>query len=122
MSTQNALRFGRRCSSSRRVASRHGPRGSLSFRLPRFEFLEVRSLLSIGLANLAVTSPINENDLAHLTGVISDSNPSNALTLAVDWGDGSALDKRSLPARRVASRYAGRAKSRQGAGPLRMAP
>ncbi len=42
------------------------------------------------LSNVAVTSPINENDLATLTGNITDAGTLDSFTLVVDWGDGSA--------------------------------
>jgi hypothetical protein len=40
--------------------------------------------------NLTLGAPvINENDLATLTGLISDPDPRDAFTLTVNWGDGS---------------------------------
>ena len=39
--------------------------------------------------DLAVTSPINENDFAFLTGTIVDPGTLDTFTLDVDWGDGS---------------------------------
>ncbi len=40
------------------------------------------------LSNVEIDTPINENDTATLTGTIADPG-SDALTLVVDWGDGS---------------------------------
>lgn len=42
------------------------------------------------LSNVAVSSPITENDIATLTGNISDADAGDAFTLTVNWGDGSA--------------------------------
>jgi hypothetical protein len=42
------------------------------------------------LANLAVTSPINEGSTATLTGNIVDPDPLDTHTLVVNWGDGSS--------------------------------
>jgi CSLREA domain-containing protein len=42
------------------------------------------------LSNVVVTSPINENGIATLTGNISDPNAADTLSLMVNWGDGSA--------------------------------
>lgn len=42
------------------------------------------------LSNVVVTSPVNENDTAALSGNISDLNAGDPLTLTVNWGDGSA--------------------------------
>jgi uncharacterized delta-60 repeat protein len=42
------------------------------------------------LSNVTVTSPINENDVATLTGDIADANAGDSFMLTVDWGDGSA--------------------------------
>jgi hypothetical protein len=41
------------------------------------------------LANVAVTSPINEGSTATLTGNIVDADPLDTHTLVVNWGDGS---------------------------------
>jgi hypothetical protein len=42
------------------------------------------------LANVAVTSPINEGSSATLTGNIVDPDPLDTHTLVVNWGDGSS--------------------------------
>ncbi len=42
------------------------------------------------LSNLAVSSPVNENDTATLAGNISDPNAGDSFALTVNWGDGSA--------------------------------
>jgi hypothetical protein len=42
------------------------------------------------LANVAVTSPINEGSTATLTGTIVDPDPLDTHTLVINWGDGSA--------------------------------
>jgi hypothetical protein len=41
------------------------------------------------LSNIIVTSSINENGTATLSGNISDANTGNAFALKVNWGDGS---------------------------------
>jgi dipeptidyl aminopeptidase/acylaminoacyl peptidase len=41
------------------------------------------------LSNVAVSSPVNENSLAVLTGNISSPNAGDSFTLTVNWGDGS---------------------------------
>jgi uncharacterized repeat protein (TIGR03803 family) len=50
------------------------------------------------LSNVAVTSLINENDVATLTGNITDPNPGDTFTLNVDWGDGSPAQVFNYPA------------------------
>jgi hypothetical protein len=50
------------------------------------------------LANLAVTSPINEGSTATLTGGIVDPDPLDTHTLVVNWGDGSTADTFSFGA------------------------
>ena len=50
------------------------------------------------LSNLAISSPINENDLATLTGDISDPGTLDTFELTVDWGDGGPLQTISLAA------------------------
>nr|AGC72056.1 flagellar hook-length control protein FliK [uncultured bacterium A1Q1_fos_291] len=44
------------------------------------------------LQNLAVTSPVNENDIATFSGSIVDPGTQDTYTLTVDWGDGSPVD------------------------------
>ena len=44
------------------------------------------------LTNLAVTSPINENGAATLTGNILDPGTLDSFTVSVDWGDGSPFE------------------------------
>ena len=41
------------------------------------------------LSNVSVTSPINENGVATLSGNITDPNAGDKFALSVDWGDGS---------------------------------
>lgn len=41
------------------------------------------------LSNVAVTSPINENAFATLTGTITDPGTQDTFKLVVDWGEGS---------------------------------
>ena len=63
------------------------------------ETLEMRAMLSTvppvdpnavpTLDNLAVTSPIDENDSVTLTGMIIDSDSLDTHTLDIDWGDGT---------------------------------
>ena len=55
------------------------------------EMLEDRRMLSIGLTNVAITSPVIENDVVHLTGNITGSSPQDTFLLTVDWGDGTTL-------------------------------
>lgn len=43
------------------------------------------------LSNITVSTPINENEMATLTGNITDPDASDSFTLVVDWGDGSAV-------------------------------
>lgn len=50
------------------------------------------------LSGLAITSPINENDFAALTGNIIDPGTQDTFTLTVDWGDGSPLESFTYPA------------------------
>jgi len=50
------------------------------------------------LANVAVTSPIDENDVATLTGSITDPGTLDTFTVTVDWGDGSPVDTFSYAA------------------------
>ncbi len=42
------------------------------------------------LAGITVTSPINENGTATLSGTIADPDTGDTFSLVVDWGDGSA--------------------------------
>ncbi|WP_077024754.1 beta strand repeat-containing protein [Fuerstiella marisgermanici] len=44
------------------------------------------------LGNLSITSPIDENDTATLTGDIVDPGTLDTFTLTVDWGDGSPVE------------------------------
>ena len=44
------------------------------------------------LSNVAVTSPINENGSATLTGNIADVGTQDSFTLTVNWGDGHTSD------------------------------
>ena len=44
------------------------------------------------LANVSISSPVNENDFATLTGDITNASLSDTLTLMVDWGDGSGIE------------------------------
>lgn len=48
--------------------------------------------------DLAVTSPIDENDFATLSGNIVDPGTLDTFTLEVDWGDGSPVETFSYPA------------------------
>jgi len=48
------------------------------------------------LASAFVTSPINEYDLATLTGTVADPDAGQSHQVAVDWGDGSALTTTNL--------------------------
>ncbi len=50
------------------------------------------------LVNMAVTSPIDEDDVATLTGDIIDPGTLDTFALTVDWGDGSALETFNYPA------------------------
>ena len=50
------------------------------------------------LSNVAVATPINENDTATLSGNIFDANASDVFTLTVDWGDGSPAQSFNYPA------------------------
>jgi Tol biopolymer transport system component len=50
------------------------------------------------LSNVAVTSPINENGTAVLSGNISDPNAGDSFSLTVNWGDGSAPQFFNFPA------------------------
>ena len=50
------------------------------------------------LSNVAVTSPINENGIATLSGNISDANAADTFTLTVNWGDGFAAQVFTYPA------------------------
>src|SRR6185295_4299429 len=50
------------------------------------------------LSNVAVSSPINENDTATLSGSITDPDAGDAFTLTVDWGDGSQPQIFNYPA------------------------
>jgi uncharacterized repeat protein (TIGR01451 family) len=43
------------------------------------------------LSNLAITTPVDENDVATLTGDISDPDATDTFTVTVDWGDGSPV-------------------------------
>lgn len=49
------------------------------------------------LGDLAVTTPIDENGTATLTGSLSDPDGGGYI-LDVDWGDGSALETFTYPA------------------------
>jgi extracellular elastinolytic metalloproteinase len=49
------------------------------------------------VSNVKVTSPINENDVATLSGTITDPGTRDSFTLRVFWGDGS-VDTQALPA------------------------
>lgn len=44
------------------------------------------------LSGVNITSPINENGIATLTGTITDPGTLDTFTLTVDWGDGSATE------------------------------
>ena len=50
------------------------------------------------LSNVTVTTPINENDAATLSGNISDSNAGDTFALTVNWGDGSPAQTFNYPA------------------------
>ncbi len=50
------------------------------------------------LANVQVTDPIDENDLATVTGDIIDPGTDDTFTLAIDWGDGSPRQSFDYPA------------------------
>ena len=41
------------------------------------------------LSNVAITPSINENDLATLSGQISDADATSTFTLVINWGDGA---------------------------------
>ncbi len=77
--------------------SASNPRNTYHSRL-RCEPLEDRRLLSIGLSNVAITSAINEDSVAHLTGNITDPCPQDTFVLTVDWGDGSSSQDFNYPA------------------------
>jgi len=49
------------------------------------------------LSNVHVTSPINENDTATLTGTISDPGTQDTFTVVVNWGEGEPQELK-LPA------------------------
>ncbi|APZ93269.1 PKD domain-containing protein [Fuerstiella marisgermanici] len=55
------------------------------------ETIEV-SNVAPSIAGLAITSPIDENDTATLTGEIVDPGTADSFTLTVDWGDGSPVE------------------------------
>ena len=50
------------------------------------------------LSNLAVTTPINENSSAMLSGSIGSPIAGNSFALSVDWGDGSPVQNFNYPA------------------------
>ncbi len=50
------------------------------------------------LSNVQVTSPVNENGTATLTGNITDPNVGDKFALTVDWGDGTAPQVFKYPA------------------------
>ncbi|HRQ41055.1 MAG TPA: PKD domain-containing protein [Chloroflexota bacterium] len=50
------------------------------------------------LTNVVITSPLNENGVATLSGDISDPDVDDVFTLTVDWGDGSTPDTFNYPA------------------------
>ena len=50
------------------------------------------------ISDLSITSPIDENSTATLSGTISDPDASDAFTLTVDWGDGSTPEVFGYPA------------------------
>ena len=50
------------------------------------------------VANLAVTSPINEGQWATLSGEFVESSSLDAPTLRIDWGDGSPAETFTYPA------------------------
>ncbi len=43
------------------------------------------------VTDIAVTSPINENEFAHLTGTISDPGTLDTFTIVVNWGEGAPV-------------------------------
>jgi uncharacterized repeat protein (TIGR03803 family) len=49
------------------------------------------------LSNVAVSTPINENGTATLTGNISDPNAGDTFALTVNWGDGSPVQFFNYP-------------------------
>src|SRR5262245_15115125 len=65
---------------------------------PTLERLEGRECPSIAVTNLALSqTTINEGGSSTLTGNISGRSVGD-LTLAINWGDGSAVQNVSLPA------------------------
>ena len=50
------------------------------------------------LSNVAITSPVTENGMATLSGIITDANANDTFTLTVDWGDGSPIQFFGYPA------------------------
>ena len=50
------------------------------------------------LSNVGVTSPINENGAATLTGNITDPGTLDTFTLVINWGDGSVPETHNLAA------------------------
>ena len=50
------------------------------------------------LSNVAVTSPVNENGTATLSGNIADANAGDTFALTVNWGDGSPAQVFNYPA------------------------
>jgi len=49
------------------------------------------------LANMNVTSPINENDIVSLTGSILDPDAGQPHQLTINWGDGSSTTTNMVP-------------------------
>lgn len=50
------------------------------------------------LSNVSVSSPVNENSVATLSGAIADPDAGDSFTLTVNWGDGSPLQVFNYPA------------------------
>src|SRR5262249_26088484 len=68
----------------------------VSLRVTTGPALTVRNVAPT-VSNVQVTSPINENDVATLSGTITDPGTLDSFTLKVYWGDGS-VDNLTLPA------------------------
>ncbi len=55
------------------------------------EYTAVVSIVNVApvLSDVSVQSPINEDEIAVLTGQITDAGAADSFTLVVDWGDGN---------------------------------
>ncbi|MDY6835021.1 MAG: PKD domain-containing protein, partial [Chloroflexota bacterium] len=50
------------------------------------------------LSNVTITTPVNENDTATLSGALTDPGVLDTFTLTIDWGDGSLPESSNYPA------------------------